>query len=94
MCCSPWGLKESDTTEQLKTNKMVSVQNNDDTGLANIGTSNHLRFGNTHGRQGIGKEQLKYLKNSRIPFMRENKGYKICIACQKDKEKNIATTHI
>ena len=94
MCCSPWGLKESDTTEQLKTNKMVSVQNNDDTGLANIGTSNHLRFGNTHGRQGIGKEQLKYLKNSRIPFMRENKVYKICIACQKDKENNIATTHI
>ena len=91
MCCSPCGCKESDATEQLKTNKMLSVQNNDDTGLAHIGTSNHLRFGNTHGGQGVRKEQLKCLKNSRLPLVRDNKGYKICITCQRDKEKNIAT---
>lgn len=71
---------------------MLRVQNNDDTGLTNIRTSNHFRFGNTLGEQGIREEQVKYLK-SRIHLMRENKGYNIYIAWPKDKERNIITTY-
>lgn len=35
------------------------AQNSDNMGLANIGASNHFRFGNNFGGQGIRKEQLK-----------------------------------